>query len=579
MKLGKMEKEIWKKVYAELEREYTPEAIVQAELNNNSIMDRITDGCAIVMPSMTAIWVNERFMRDFPNSIAEMNAEKNCRKNILSIMEHPAFSHMDENKNENENKNPNPFSEFLTTFQSAKSLMTCKGNRIFEVEVHPWKHPLLEEICMLFVVHDATKRQELKNQLSNIHEMCDSLSHIDNLREYSPEERWEFLKSGIMYIVKDMLHYEYLELRLHDPETDSLELFTFYGLEKEAIQRTPRVEKTKNGTIGYVAATQQTYICKDTETDPHYLVGASDARSSMTVPILFQGELKGILNIESSNPSAFDEQDKLYGEILAHEIANAINIFTLLDSEKAAGIQTSVEEIHSVIALPCHTIEEKTIELFSFLRDDQLLAKHALCQIIYSSQAIRKVIFQVGQQLAPQIINADYQAIANQYGETFKGKQILLLGTSETEQRDAQDFFTYLGCDFHCAQTGEEALAKMQIARQNGSDYYAILCVLKPEGYVCGTQFFIDLARVYGKEHPPLVVLQELIAYDSDHTFVNVRLRYPAATRASYPFINPDGNFFEVLLQRILAAVQGASETKPNFMKYSDYDDPYGEEK
>ncbi|MDO4627735.1 MAG: GAF domain-containing protein [Planctomycetia bacterium] len=565
------------RVYKELLTNLTPEDIIRFELNRNSIMRCMTDGCAIVTRSMTPIWANERFIQDFPNTVNEIVSEEKNRKNILSIMNNPAFSYMDEDDEENQHKNPNPFSEFLTTNRSAKSVMSCKGKRTFEVEVHQWTHPLLKEDCMLFVVHDATKRQELKNQLKNIHEMCDGLSHIDSLREYTSEQRWDFLKEGILCIGQDLLHYEFLELRLYAPETDELRLFASYGLGKEALQRTPVVDENKNGTIGYVATTCKTYICHDTEKDPHYLLGGVNARSSMTVPILFQGELVGILNVESSNTDAFEEEDKLYGEILAHEIANVINILRLLDSEKVAGIQMSVEEIHRAIAPPCRMIEEKAAQLFTQLHEDQIEAMHALYEIILSSQELKRVIFQAGQQLAPQIVDANYQELVDQWGKEFNGKQILLLGTGEENQRDAQEFFTFLGCELHCAQTGEDALTRMKIAQQNDSEYYAILCTVNPPDYEYSTQFFIDLAQIYGENHPPLVLLQELCTHDKAHTITNVRLRYPGATASCYPFIGSDGNLFNVILQRTHAAVENARTRKPYFLKFNDYyNDPYG---
>ena len=79
-----------------------------------------------------------------------------------------------------------------------------------------------------------------------------------------------------------------------------------------------------NGVTGYVAATGQSYLCRDTEHDCHYIKGAEGAHSSMTVPLVFQDAVIGTFNVESPKPNAFGAEDLQFAELFSREIAQAL---------------------------------------------------------------------------------------------------------------------------------------------------------------------------------------------------------------------------------------------------------------
>ena len=81
--------------------------------------------------------------------------------------------------------------------------------------------------------------------------------------------------------------------------------------------------KEGNGVTGFVAATGQSYLCADTAHDPHYIAGAAGARSSMTVPLKFQDEVIGTLNVESPRVNGFGPDDLQFTELFSKEIASA----------------------------------------------------------------------------------------------------------------------------------------------------------------------------------------------------------------------------------------------------------------
>jgi len=83
------------------------------------------------------------------------------------------------------------------------------------------------------------------------------------------------------------------------------------GWDEEKRQRRLQVAQEEGkGITGYVAATQRPYCTGDVNHDPHYLKFFEDVVSELAVPIVdAYGRTRGVINIESDQPNAFDEQD------------------------------------------------------------------------------------------------------------------------------------------------------------------------------------------------------------------------------------------------------------------------------
>ncbi|MGB9723175.1 MAG: ATP-binding protein [Chloroflexia bacterium] len=80
------------------------------------------------------------------------------------------------------------------------------------------------------------------------------------------------------------------------------------------------------GITGWVAATQEPYLCNDVLNDPHYLYidELGDVRSELTVPMRGATALSGVLDIQSNSPDAFDEADLLALTSLADHLGIAL---------------------------------------------------------------------------------------------------------------------------------------------------------------------------------------------------------------------------------------------------------------
>ena len=80
-----------------------------------------------------------------------------------------------------------------------------------------------------------------------------------------------------------------------------------------------RISKGK-GVCGQAVNRKQTIIVEDVNEFPGHISCDSESKSEIVVPIIKNGSVKGVLDIDSYEYSAFNETDKAYLEDLIHNI-------------------------------------------------------------------------------------------------------------------------------------------------------------------------------------------------------------------------------------------------------------------
>jgi len=82
-----------------------------------------------------------------------------------------------------------------------------------------------------------------------------------------------------------------------------------------------------SGVTGWVARNQKLLRIDDAPSDPRYLAVSANTRSELAVPLIFRKDLLGVLNVESEQVAAYNENDEeMLGTLagsLAAIIANA----------------------------------------------------------------------------------------------------------------------------------------------------------------------------------------------------------------------------------------------------------------
>jgi HD-GYP domain-containing protein (c-di-GMP phosphodiesterase class II) len=114
--------------------------------------------------------------------------------------------------------------------------------------------------------------------------------------------------------------------RLHDDGV--LRLVAGSGALAEVMTEFLLVEQSvRHGINGRVARTGETSLVSDTRADVDYIVRDpnTDPRSELSVPIVVDGSLWGVLNIEAAEPDAFGEADAVLVETIAASLGTAIH--------------------------------------------------------------------------------------------------------------------------------------------------------------------------------------------------------------------------------------------------------------
>ncbi len=115
---------------------------------------------------------------------------------------------------------------------------------------------------------------------------------------------------------------------LADPEKRVLRVRAYAGYSEEIA----RLEiPFGQGITGWVAENRQLLRVNDVTQDPRYLQVSSDVRSELAIPLLYRGELLGVLNVESEQLGAYDESDEEMLGTLAGSLAAIIANARLLD--------------------------------------------------------------------------------------------------------------------------------------------------------------------------------------------------------------------------------------------------------
>lgn len=118
--------------------------------------------------------------------------------------------------------------------------------------------------------------------------------------------------------------YKHVAMVMMDKERGDLYFKAGYGWHMDAVPKDLRI-KLKEGIIGHAAYFGETLVSADVESDPRYvrkdLIGT---KSELSAPVMFRGEILGVLDIQSDTKDAFTRNDVSVIEMIADMLATAI---------------------------------------------------------------------------------------------------------------------------------------------------------------------------------------------------------------------------------------------------------------
>ncbi len=96
---------------------------------------------------------------------------------------------------------------------------------------------------------------------------------------------------------------------------------------RRMLERQHRLEVGRKGIVGYVAAVGEPRIALDVGEDAAFFNNPDlpDTRSEMALPLRVRGEVLGVLDVQSTEPEAFTEEDAEVLQVMADQLAVAID--------------------------------------------------------------------------------------------------------------------------------------------------------------------------------------------------------------------------------------------------------------
>jgi CheY-like chemotaxis protein len=465
--------------------------IIQAE----EILDAIADGVAVVDPDLRVIWANPEFL--------SLTDAKNQAIGVRFYQSLPECEIL--------GPDPCPFTSAVASRGPASTAVKVRGNRYLRVTVTPVfdaANTLTHLIALTREITDETQQQLKVNAIAKAGDELADLTP-EELSSMTVEERSDLLKYNIARHMKDLLGLDYIEIRLLDRASGRLTPLLSEGMSPLAASRELLARKEGHGVTGFVAATGQSYLCPDTTKDPIYIEGAENARSSLTVPLIYHGTVIGTLNVESPQADKFDDRDRQFLEIYGRNIASALNTLQLLQAEKESTASASVQAISREVALPLDDIiTDATTILDRYAgHDDDIVAR--LRRLLYRAREIRGIIQKVGAAIVPQTRRAK-AGVSSRLG----GTRILVVDADEAVRRSAHHLLGVQGAVVETARDGHEAIAMMRQTPYTT----ALVDIRLPD--LDGYEIFRRLRQIQPRTP---IILMTGFGYDPSHSIVKAR--------------------------------------------------------
>lgn len=320
------------------------------------VLDTLGEGVCVIGPHGKMVWSNRR-MRQF-SSVQIESVVNICAKAFESFAESP---HTDVGVKR--------FS--LTTDDGAYFEIICSP--IFDRQKN------LRQIAA--VVVEATGRRQRQQTIIAIERVGDELVRLssDSADNTNISDRLGILKDRIVQCAHDVLDFECLAILLLDQENSRLRWLLAEGL-ADGVEKTEFLSSMEgNGICGYVAATGKSYLCSNVEKDPRYIPGLAGAGSSLTVPLRLRNRIVGVLNVESTSPARFGQNEQHFIEIFAHFIALAMHMLNLLPQQEgklAEEAKQPEDDVRTNLAEPLSDIVTESTKLMEdYIGHDDLRSR------------------------------------------------------------------------------------------------------------------------------------------------------------------------------------------------------------
>ncbi len=189
---------------------------------------------------------------------------------------------------------------------------------------------------------DLQKRVE---QLAVVAEVGDDITSILDLDE---------LLHRVAVLISERLGYPYVHLYTVHPNRRQIIFEAGSGPRSQALRGYVLSLDHAEGIIPWVARHGETVLANEVTQEPRYRpspVPPADTRAELAVPIIYDNQVIGVLDLQSDQPDAFSTSDLYLFEALADTIASAIHNAELYRTERwRRQVADSLREVAGLVS-------------------------------------------------------------------------------------------------------------------------------------------------------------------------------------------------------------------------------------
>lgn len=368
------------------------------------------------------------------------------------------------------------------------------------------------------IVRDVTMAKHAQRKMSALDRAGFELVRLDvkEIREMNAMERLQLLEKRIVRYSNELLNFDHFGIFLIDQRSNRLQMVMQSGLPPEIQDLDLYLEKEGSGISGHVASTGRSYICNDATQDERFLPGLSGARSSLTVPLRVSDRIIGIMDIESQQPGAFDDQDRLYAEIFGRYVAMALHMLQLLVTERSETNLVVSDRVTGEINEPLDDIIQEIGWLNEHESNADPETKAHIKRIMVDVEAIRNRVKSVAS--GPQtLLGVDQAMLEREKDPALIGKRVLVVDDNPKIRKIIGEVLSHRGCNTTVVSDGTKAIELLESMTGNGGVTFDLVIsdIQMPDRN--GYEVF-SCARKHCSDVP--VILMTGFGYDPHHSIV-----------------------------------------------------------
>ena len=463
------------------------------------VLDAASDGIVVVDHDLKILWMNKR--------LREQAQEKDT---VLGLACFQFFHGRGEVCLD---------CEAVETFRTGKQA-TCvhqgTEGRYWESVASPIFDDAGQVSHVVMMVREVTERVFLEGRIESIYRTGLELSRMDpvQLAGKNVDERIEIIKVNVIRHTQKLIRFDSLVIRQLDERTGELKVMIREGYDTvtdEVLRRKKVYARAEGqGITGYVAATGQSYLCRDAHVDPLVKDPTVEFRAQATVPVRWHDRVIGTMGVRSKAPNAYCEEDLKFLEIYAGFVAQALNTANLIRMEHAFTHQQLAERLAQEIHEPINSVlNEVYLLLQEYIGHDSNTLKR-LRNIEGDIDKVREAIRKVIETERPEL-----PVLRPMKDSALKDKHILVADDDEVIRQSMRDILVREGCVVDVAADG---LTVVEMLKSDPSFDLVLSDSKMPK--MDGYEVYAKIRELY----PTMpVILMTAFGYDPDHSIVKAR--------------------------------------------------------